>query len=98
VSLNKLPAGQGMPFFHTHREHEELYVFLKGSGQFMVDGALIDVREGSVIRVAPDGLRTWRNHSQEDLYYIVIQAKAASMNVTEIEDGIMCPGKVTWPD
>jgi hypothetical protein len=57
-----------------------------------------DVREGSVIRVAPDGVRTWRNHSQEDLYYIVIQAMAASMSATAIEDGVMYQGMVMWPE
>jgi mannose-6-phosphate isomerase-like protein (cupin superfamily) len=97
VSLNKLPAGQGMPFYHRHREHEELYIFLRGRGQFMIDGEVIDVGEGSVIRVAPAGVRAWRNHSQEDLYYIVIQAKDGSLQATEIEDGVPCPGKVEWP-
>lgn len=97
VSLNKLPAGQAVPFLHRHREHEELYIFLKGRGQFMVDGEVIEVREGSVIRVAPHGARTWRNHSQEDLYYIVIQARAGSLQATGIEDGEPCPDKVSWP-
>lgn len=97
VSLNKLPAGQGMPFYHRHRAHEELYIFLKGRGQFLVDGTIIDVEEGSVIRVAPDGVRTWRNHSQEDLYYIVVQAMAGSLDARDIEDGVMMPEKVSWP-
>lgn len=97
VSLNKLPAGQSVPFYHQHREHEELYIFLKGKGQFLVDDTVIDVQEGSVIRVAPDGVRTWRNHSQEDLYYIVIQAKAGSLHANQIEDGIVRPEKVSWP-
>lgn len=97
VSLNKLPAGQAMPFYHRHREHEELYVFLKGRGQFMVDDAVIDVQEGSVIRVAPDGVRTWRNHSEEDLYYIVVQAKAGTLEAVDVEDGVVCPERVSWP-
>lgn len=97
VSLNKLPAGQGVPFYHQHKAHEELYIFLRGSGQFQVDGEVIDVREGTVIRVAPGGTRTWRNHSQEDLYYIVIQARAGSMDASDIDDGVVCPEQVSWP-
>ncbi|WP_136418711.1 cupin domain-containing protein [Herbaspirillum sp. ST 5-3] len=97
VSLNKLPAGQSVPFYHQHREHEELYIFLKGSGQFLIDDTVIDVREGTVIRVAPEGVRTWRNHSQEDLYYIVIQAMAGSMHANNVEDGVVSPEKVSWP-
>ncbi len=98
VSINKLGVGQSMPFNHKHTAHEELYIFLSGSGQFLVDGTLIDVQEGSVIRVAPEGVRTWRNRSQEDLYYIVIQAMAGSMQATTIEDGVMCAEKPIWPD
>lgn len=97
VSLNKLPAGQSVPFYHQHREHEELYIFLRGKGQFLVDGNVINVQEGSVIRVAPEGVRTWRNDSQEDLYYIVIQAKAGSLSANQIEDGVLLPEKVSWP-
>ncbi len=72
VSLNKLPPGAQIPFYHKHKENEELYLFIKGKGQFQIDGEVVDVREGTVIRVAPDGVRTWRNNSSEDLYCIVI--------------------------
>ena len=98
VSINKLGVGQGMPFNHTHTAHEELYIFLKGRGQFQVDGTVIDVQEGSVIRVSPQGVRTWRNHSQEDLYYIVIQALEGSMVEGTIEDGVRCEEPPHWPD
>jgi len=47
----------------------------------------MDVKEGTVIRVAPEGVRTWRNDSSEDLYFIVIQAKAGSYSGKEISDG-----------
>jgi len=38
VSLNRLPAGKGMPFVHTHKKNEEVYIVLRGSGVFYVDG------------------------------------------------------------
>ena len=38
ASLNRLPAGKGMPFVHAHKKNEELYIVLKGSGVFHVDG------------------------------------------------------------
>ncbi|WP_281661553.1 cupin domain-containing protein [Microvirgula aerodenitrificans] len=98
VSINKLGPGQSMPFSHTHTAHEELYIFLKGHGQFLVDGTVIDVQEGSVIRIAPEGVRSWRNQSQEDLHYIVIQAMAGSLSTSTIEDGVMCADKPVWPD
>ena len=48
VSLNVLAPGEGIPFYHKHRENEELYIFIKGKGQFQVDGEVFDVVEGSV--------------------------------------------------
>ena len=98
VSFNKFPPGAAMPFHHQHREHEELYVFLKGKGQFQIDGQTINVKEGTAIRVAPAGVRTWRNNSNQDLYYVVIQAKANSLPKGTIEDGMVVDQKVSWTD
>lgn len=97
VSINKMPPGGGMPFHHRHQESEELYFFIKGKGQFQIDGQIIEVTEGTAIRVAPEGVRVWRNNSNEDLYYLVIQAKANSLDVSSISDGVGVEGKVEWP-
>lgn len=88
VSINKFPAGTSMPFSHKHRANEELYLVLKGKGEFCVDGHWFDVQEGSAIRVAPNGVRTWRSSSAEDLLFITIQAKAGSLGESNIQDGI----------
>jgi mannose-6-phosphate isomerase-like protein (cupin superfamily) len=88
VSINRLPPAASMPFSHKHRENEELYIFLKGAGEFCVDGKWIQVQEGSVVRVAPEGVRTWRSSSNEELLFIVIQAKAGTMNDHTIQDGV----------
>lgn len=97
VSVNCLPAGMKVPFYHSHREHEELYVFLKGRGQFQVDGEVIEIGEGTMLRVAPAGERTWRNNSQEDLYYLVIQAPHGGLKSPGTEDGVTIQRKVVWP-
>ncbi len=31
VSLNRLPAGKGIPFVHAHKKNEELYIVLRGN-------------------------------------------------------------------
>ncbi|MFC4768391.1 cupin domain-containing protein [Effusibacillus consociatus] len=98
VSLNKLPAGAAVPFYHQHRENEELYIFIKGTGQFQVDGQVLEVQEGTVIRVVPKGIRTWRNNSTEDLYYIVIQAAENSLNAWTRTDGVISDQPVVWPE
>lgn len=97
VSVNCLPAGAKVPFYHTHQAHEELYLFIKGRGQFQIDGEIVEIREGTSLRIAPPGERTWRNNSQEDLYYIVVQAVQASLASAGTEDGVPLQRRVTWP-
>lgn len=52
ISFGTLPTGQAVPFFHSHKENEENYIILSGTGKFQVDGEVFEVAEGSVIRVA----------------------------------------------
>ena len=96
VSLGVLPPGRAMPFLHAHRENEELYIFVSGLGQMVVDGEVIDVREGSVVRVAPAGARAWRNNGREDLHYIVVQAKAGTLDKGTTTDGKQVEGTPKW--
>jgi mannose-6-phosphate isomerase-like protein (cupin superfamily) len=98
VSLNKLPAGKGVPFYHQHKNDEELYIFLKGKGEFQIDGEILEVTEGTCIRVSTTGTRVWRNNSTEDLYYIVIQAAQNSLQEWTKEDGIKLADEVKWPE
>lgn len=96
VSLNRVAPGEGSPFRHKHLQNEELFIFVKGSGQFQVDGKIFDVREGSSVRVSPDGDRAVRNNSSEDLYYICIQAKEGSLTAYTKTDGIITDRSVEW--
>ncbi len=95
VSLNRLPAGKGMPFVHSHKKNEELYIVLRGNGTFYVDGEEFPVAEGSLIRIAPEGERAWRA-GDEDLYFICIQAEAGSLSQATLEDGVRLPTKTWW--
>lgn len=96
VSLNTLPPGRGMPFHHRHRRHEELYLVLAGQGEFQVDGERFAVKEGSAIRIAPAGVRTWRNSGDSPLVYVVIQATQGSLEQQGIEDGEVVDAEVRW--
>lgn len=92
ASLNSLPAGAAVPFFHRHREHEELYLILSGKGEFQVDGELYAVEEGSALRIAPEGVRSWRNVGDEPMIYIVVQATHGSLTQKGIADGEVVEG------
>ncbi|WP_029145989.1 cupin domain-containing protein [Microbacterium luticocti] len=60
MSANALEPGGQAPFWHSHDRLEELYVFLAGHGQMGLDDEVVDVRPGTVVRVGPGVMRTWR--------------------------------------
>lgn len=95
VSLNRLPAGKAMPFVHAHKQNEELYIIIAGTGTFFVDGNEFPVQEGSLIRVAPLGERSWKA-DEEDLYFICIQAKEGSLTQATLEDGMRLGTRASW--
>lgn len=96
ISLNKMPPRASMPFYHKHRMNEEIYIVIKGQGEFQIDGEVFPVKEGTAIRVAPGGGRCWRNNSEEDLYYIVFQARAGSCDDLTILDGFRTEESPCW--
>jgi Uncharacterized conserved protein, contains double-stranded beta-helix domain len=85
-----------VPFVHKHRNHEEIYIFLKGSGQFQVDNTVIDVKEGTIIRVSPDGKRLWRNNTENPMIFMVIQVQSGSLDHHLTFDGFRTEDEVVW--
>lgn len=79
ISFGSLPTGAAVPFFHSHKENEENYIILSGSGKFQVDDDVFDIAEGSVIRVSTGADRNLKCTSSEPLVYICIQAKEGSL-------------------
>ena len=83
-------------FLHTHKTHEELYFFLSGKGEFQVDGKIFPVAEGSVVRVAPAGLRSVRNKGTEPLVMLCVQYRGATFTSEDAADGVISDAKVVW--
>ena len=98
MSLTVFPPGGGYPFLHRHRENEETYVVLSGRGRFWVDGEFIDVTEGSIVRMAPGAVRTFRNDGQEPVHLLVIQTRADSQLEGGPTDGERVEGTLPWTD
>ena len=59
VSWFTYEPGARMPFGHRHREQEEVYVVVGGSGRVKLDGEIVDVAERDVLRVAPGVMRAF---------------------------------------
>ncbi|MBW4519864.1 MAG: cupin domain-containing protein [Scytolyngbya sp. HA4215-MV1] len=97
ISLNNLPAKTSVPFYHKHRLNEEIYLFIRGEGEFQVDGYVFPVQEGTIVRVDPEGERCLRNTSEvDDLCWVVIQSRAGSYPDHTIQDGVGVQRRVSW--
>lgn len=96
LSFQIFAPGQETGFLHTHKNHEELYLFIKGNGEFQVDGKVFPVSEGSVVRVAPEGKRSVKNNGPESLVMICVQYKANTFTDEDAADGIILHEEVKW--
>jgi mannose-6-phosphate isomerase-like protein (cupin superfamily) len=59
VSYFRFAPGFKSPFGHRHREQEEAYVVVNGSGQARLDDEVIDLAQWDVVRVAPEVVRAF---------------------------------------
>jgi len=96
ISFNSLPPHSEQPYFHIHRKNEETYIVLKGFGFFQVDDDCFTIKEGSVIRVAPNGKRGICNASDEKMIYMVVQSKENSLEEHTTADGERLPFEPKW--
>lgn len=96
LSFQVFEPGAGVPFLHTHKTHEELYIFVKGSGEFQVDGTVFPIGEGSVVRVAPSAKRTLRNTGNEPMTMLCVQYKEGSFTADDLHDGVLTNEPILW--
>lgn len=95
-SFQSFAPGTETGFLHSHKTHEELYFFISGNGEFQVDGNVFPVSEGSVVRVAPAGLRSIRNNGNSPLVMLCIQYKGDSFTAEDSSDGVISQNEVKW--
>lgn len=95
-SFQIFAPGQETGFLHTHKNHEELYFFLRGKGEFQTDGNIFPIGEGSVVRVAPEGKRSVRNSGVEPLVMLCIQYRGDTFTAEDATDGNILNEPVKW--
>ena len=95
-SFQVFPAGAETGFLHTHKNHEELYFFLHGKGEFQVDGQVFPVEEGSVVRVAPAGKRSVRTNGTEPLVMLCVQYRSNTFTTDDAADADILNEPVKW--
>lgn len=95
-SFQMFQPGTETGFLHTHKNHEELYFFLSGKGEFQVDGQVFPVEEGSVVRVSPDGKRSVRNNGTTPLVMLCVQYRGGTFTAEDATDGVILNEPVKW--
>lgn len=59
LSLFRYAPDVRSPFAHSHREQEEVYVVVSGSGRVKLDDEIVALRQWDVVRVAPAVIRAF---------------------------------------
>jgi quercetin dioxygenase-like cupin family protein len=78
------------PMGHKHREQEEAYLVISGSGQILLDGEVSELKQWDLVRVAPEVVRAFA--SGPDGMEIV------AVGGPKPEGGDGETAEVTWPD
>ena len=77
-------------FAHSHREQEEAYVVVAGSGRVLLNDEVLELRQWDVVRVAPEVVRAFEA-GPDGLEMIAVGGPKP-----EGGDGV--PGTASWPD
>ena len=90
VSHWRYAANFRAPFAHSHKEQEEAYIVVAGSGRVRLDDEIRDVRQWDVVRVAPEVVRAFEAGA-DGLELIAIGGPKP-----EGGDGVV--SETPWPD
>lgn len=89
VSINTLPAGANVPFVHSHKQNEEIYLILEGEGKAVIDGETVNLKAGDCLRVAPSAKRQFFASQKYAIKYICIQVKENSLEGYTMTDAVV---------
>lgn len=89
ISVNTLPAGASVPFVHSHKQNEEIYVILEGKGQAVIDGEKVALNAGDFVRISPAAKRQFFASVDTPIKYVCIQVKANSLEGYTMTDAVV---------
>lgn len=90
VSLFRYAPNLRSPFAHSHREQEEVYLVVSGSGRVLLDDDVQELRQWDLLRVAPEVVRAFES-GPEGLDLVAVGGPRP-----EDGDGVMA--EAAWPD
>ena len=77
LTWRRMPAqtgGKGS-YGHRHKTQEEIYLVVSGTLQFKLDDDVVDVPAGTVVRVAPEVVRSVWNEGPDDVELVIAARK-----------------------
>ncbi len=77
-NLSSVPPGKAAYPFHCHRENEEMFLILKGSGEVRIGEAVFRIREGDIVACPPGGPETAhqiKNTGSVELRYLAVSTR-----------------------
>jgi uncharacterized cupin superfamily protein len=80
---------------HRHRDQEELYLLLEGSGRVRVDGELLTLEPLDSLLVEPAASRQLFNDTEADQLWLVVGAPPEAANTLEMTEETM---REIYPD
>lgn len=86
ISINSLPAGECVPFVHCHKNNEEIYGIISGSGKAVIDGKEISLTTGDWLKISPVAKRQFFANENAPITYICIQVKENSLDTYTMTD------------
>lgn len=79
MNMVDLAPGDSIPEHdEVERDHEEVFVVLKGTATMIIDGTAYEAPEGTFIRLDPEPRRYMKNISAEPVRILIISAPRTS--------------------
>ena len=72
MSFARLPIGKGYTYLHRHEYQEEIYIVLNGKGVIYMDGKLVELSQGDVVRVNPEVYRALKADDKFELVCLIV--------------------------
>lgn len=89
ISINVLPAGASVPFVHSHKQNEEIYGILEGSGKAVIDGETVKLAAGDWLFIPPAAKRRFFASEHSAIKYICVQVKSNSLEGYTTSDAVI---------
>ena len=87
--MNNFPAGAGVPFVHSHKKNEEIYIILSGKGKAVIDDETVELNAGDFMRIAPSAKRQFFAGNDSEISFVCIQVKENSLEGYTADDAVI---------